>query len=50
VGEVARPSSVLVDIVTYEALTDEYTTRAAGGFSLKGFAEDVSLFRVTRSG
>jgi hypothetical protein len=33
-----------------EALTDAYTTRSAGGFSLKGFAEEVHLYGLTRSG
>jgi hypothetical protein len=41
---------VLVDLATCEALTDAYTTRRACAFSLKGFAEDVPLYRVTRFG
>jgi len=49
-AKVAPQSSVLVDVATREALTAAYPTRSAGSYALKGFAEPVPLYRVTRSG
>ncbi|HTL87635.1 MAG TPA: adenylate/guanylate cyclase domain-containing protein [Acidimicrobiia bacterium] len=46
---VARPSSLLVDETTCDALDPErFRTRSAGAFSLKGFNERVPLIRVRR--
>jgi adenylate cyclase len=47
---VARPSTVLVDSETSDALADstEFTFRIAGSFRLKGFDKRVPLFRVRR--
>jgi adenylate cyclase len=47
--KMAQPSSLLVDGTTRDALDDAFHSEKAGVFSLKGFAEEVPLYRVTRS-
>jgi adenylate cyclase len=47
----AQPNSLLVDRTTRDALSDDaFRCEEAGVFSLKGFTDDVPLYRVTRSG
>ncbi|HZJ25659.1 MAG TPA: adenylate cyclase regulatory domain-containing protein [Acidimicrobiia bacterium] len=48
---VARPSTLLVDTETLSALegSTDFSSRPAGAFTLKGFAQRVKLSRVTRS-
>jgi class 3 adenylate cyclase len=49
--KVARPSSLLVDHTTAEALpADTFTRSAAGAFAFKGFSNRTPPFRVTRAG
>jgi class 3 adenylate cyclase len=48
--KLADPSSVLVDDATRATLPDAFACDDAGRCELKGFAEPVSLYRVTRTG
>ena len=47
--KLASPSSVLVDGSTRAALDESFVCTDAGRSELKGFAEPVSLFRVSRN-
>ncbi len=47
--KIAEPSSLLVDVATRDGLADGFRCEEAGVFSLKGFAEEVPLYRVTRT-